>query len=72
MPVYRIVYFAVGSDVDTVLVDGEILMENRSVKTVDEDEVLDTAQSAFETALQRTGLHGLTDLPDRFWGHSKF
>jgi cytosine/adenosine deaminase-related metal-dependent hydrolase len=72
MPAYRIAYFASGSDVDTVIIDGEILMENRIVKSVNEGEVLDLAQSATEKALERTGLHHLMELPDHFWGHSRF
>jgi 5-methylthioadenosine/S-adenosylhomocysteine deaminase len=72
MPVYRIVYYAIGSDVDTVIVDGEILMENRRASKIQEDDVLDMAQKEIETALSRTGLHHIMDLPERFWGHSKF
>lgn len=72
MPVYRIVYYAVGSDVDTVIVDGQILMEKRQVKTVDESEVLDRAQKAIETAMRRAGVEGMAALPERFWGHSRY
>ncbi|MGQ9461288.1 MAG: amidohydrolase, partial [Candidatus Bathyarchaeaceae archaeon] len=36
----NIVYSARGSDVDTVIVDGKVLMENREVKTLDEEEVM--------------------------------
>ena len=72
MPLYRIMYFAAGSDVDTVIVDGEILMENREVKTVKEDQVLELAQSAAEKALDRVDLRHLLRTPDRFWGVSKF
>ena len=72
MPAYRIAYFANGADVDTVLVDGQILMENRQVKSVDEEQVLLQAQSVMEKTLDRTGLRGMLDLPDRFWGHTKF
>lgn len=35
----HIVYAAQASDVDTVIVDGEIVMENRQVKTVDEEQL---------------------------------
>jgi len=35
----NVVYSARGSDVDTVIVDGEILMEGRKVRTLDEEEV---------------------------------
>jgi len=40
----NIVYSACGSDVDTVIVDGKILMESRKVKTLDEEEVMLKAQ----------------------------
>jgi 5-methylthioadenosine/S-adenosylhomocysteine deaminase len=36
-PLSAVVYSAQGSDVDTVLVDGNILMENRELKTIDEE-----------------------------------
>jgi 5-methylthioadenosine/S-adenosylhomocysteine deaminase len=39
-----IVYSAHGSDVDTVIVDGKILMENRQVKTLDEQTVMAKAE----------------------------
>ncbi|MEM3641838.1 MAG: amidohydrolase family protein, partial [Candidatus Bathyarchaeia archaeon] len=39
-----IVYSADGSDVDTVIVDGKILMENRVVKTLDEQAVIEKAE----------------------------
>jgi len=43
-PYANIVYSACGSDVDTVIVDGKILMENKNVKTLDEEEVMLKAQ----------------------------
>jgi len=38
-PHSAVVYSAQGSDVDTVIVDGEILMENRELKHIDEERV---------------------------------
>jgi len=47
-PYANIVYSAHGSDVNTVIVHGKILMENRKVKTLKEDEVMkDAEKSAF-------------------------
>jgi 5-methylthioadenosine/S-adenosylhomocysteine deaminase len=44
-----ILYSARGGDVDTVIVDGKILMENRVVKTLDEHAVVEKAERrAFE------------------------
>lgn len=53
--VSHLVYNAVGSDVDTVIVDGEILMRERKVLTVDEDKVLEEAQRASDNLLARQG-----------------
>ena len=39
-PFSAIVYSAQGSDVDTVIVDGNILMEKRELKTIDEERVM--------------------------------
>jgi len=44
----NLVYSTHGSDVDTVIVDGNVLMEKREVKTLDEAEVMKKAQ---QTAL---------------------
>jgi 5-methylthioadenosine/S-adenosylhomocysteine deaminase len=72
MAPYRIAHYANGADVDTVFVNGKILMENRQVKSVSEKDVLDLAQASFEKAVDRTRLHSLMNLPDHFWGHSRF
>lgn len=42
-PVASLVYCANGSDVDTVIIDGKIIMKNREVLTIDEREVLKRA-----------------------------
>jgi len=48
-----IVYSAHGSDVDTVIVDGKILMENRQVKTLDEQAVMAKAEKHAARLLSR-------------------
>jgi 5-methylthioadenosine/S-adenosylhomocysteine deaminase len=48
-----IVYSAHGSDVDTVIVDGKIIMENRCVKTLDETSVIREAEKAASDLLAR-------------------
>ena len=68
MPLYRIAYFANGNDVETVLVNGRILMRDRQVLTVDETEVLELAQREIDAALRRTGLEHLVETPEGFWG----
>jgi cytosine/adenosine deaminase-related metal-dependent hydrolase len=72
MPVYRIAYFVNGADVDTVVVDGKVLMEGRKVLTMNEADVLEFAQRETEAMLDRTGFRHLTELPPKFWGHSRY
>ena len=52
-PYANIVYAANGSDVDTVIVNGKILMENREVKTLSEQEILEKAEKTAQDLLAR-------------------
>jgi hypothetical protein len=71
MPVYRIVYYANGEDVSSVLVDGRVLMRDRKVLTVDENKVLTAAQRESDLAIHRAGLEKWTAIPEGFWGSSR-
>jgi 5-methylthioadenosine/S-adenosylhomocysteine deaminase len=48
-----LVYSVCGSDVDTVIVDGKILMENRQVKTLNEQGVMQKAQKIIRDLMKR-------------------
>ena len=48
-----LVYSARGSDVDTVIVDGKVLMENRNVKTLDEHEIIKKVEERVKGLLNR-------------------
>ncbi|MGD2145379.1 MAG: amidohydrolase [Anaerolineae bacterium] len=52
----HLVYSAVASDVDTTIVDGHVLMENRRVRSLDEGEVIAQAQRSAESLLRQAGL----------------
>ncbi len=71
MPVFRLVCFANGNDVSTVIVDGRVLMEDRVVRSIDEGEVLDTAQAEAELMLDRGGFRDLLEPLPTFWGHTR-
>jgi cytosine/adenosine deaminase-related metal-dependent hydrolase len=69
MPLYRLTNFAVGSDVDTTIVAGRVLMEGRKLADhIDEPAILEDAERQAALLLERTGLHAMTALPERFWG----
>ena len=67
MPLYRIACFANGADVDTVIVDGKLLMQGRNLLALNESKVLDDAQAATELMLSRTGRHALLQTPETFF-----
>jgi 5-methylthioadenosine/S-adenosylhomocysteine deaminase len=60
MPVHRtasaLVYNANGSDVDTVIVDGEVLMRDKRVICLDEEALLAEARAACSNLLKRAGV----------------
>ncbi|MFW9905097.1 MAG: amidohydrolase, partial [Candidatus Thorarchaeota archaeon] len=51
----HIVYSAFGSDVDTVIIDGNIVMKNRQITKLNEEKILKKAQEAFEELLEVGG-----------------
>ena len=55
-PVSSIVYAAEGADVETVIIDGKIIMENRAVKTLDEERIIRVAVERATGLLERAGL----------------
>jgi cytosine/adenosine deaminase-related metal-dependent hydrolase len=64
----RLVYQVSGHDVDTAIVNGRVLMENRKVLTINEDAVLREAQTEALKMLERTKFQQSASLPERFWG----
>jgi cytosine/adenosine deaminase-related metal-dependent hydrolase len=68
----RMVYQASGHDVDTVIVEGRIIMQGREVAAVDEEKILADAEREARLALQRLGLEAATGLPENLWGRSHY
>lgn len=66
-PVNMIVYYVRGNDVDTVIVDGAVLMEGRTVMTVDEDEILAYARQEIEKAFKRVDVGRYIKYGSDFW-----
>jgi 5-methylthioadenosine/S-adenosylhomocysteine deaminase len=52
-PISHMVYAANGGDVDTVICNGEILMENRKLLTIDEAGVIEMAENASRELLSK-------------------
>ena len=54
--VVSLIVYSAGSDVDTMIVDGRVLMLNRRVLSLDEERVLSETQDAAEEMMERTGI----------------
>jgi 5-methylthioadenosine/S-adenosylhomocysteine deaminase len=52
-PISRIVYSATRADVETTIIDGKIVMENRVMKTIDKELVLREVNSSIQRLLRR-------------------
>jgi cytosine/adenosine deaminase-related metal-dependent hydrolase len=55
-PVATVVRSAVGSDVDTVMIDGRIIMQNRHVLTLDEEAILENVRRRYKEVAWRAGV----------------
>ena len=54
--VRTIVFHASASDVETVMIDGRVVMENREIKTVDVEEVMDRVEETTSEYLEEAGI----------------
>jgi len=66
MPVQRLVYHAMGQDVDWAIVDGKIVMEERRLVLADEKAIMKRAADAFELMMKRLNQPELLDNPDLY------
>jgi 5-methylthioadenosine/S-adenosylhomocysteine deaminase len=53
-PVAGLVYSASGHDVETSIIDGKIIMENRVIKGLNEIEIIEKTQKAAEDLVKRS------------------
>jgi cytosine/adenosine deaminase-related metal-dependent hydrolase len=67
MPEFRVVYFANGNDVHSVIVGGKLVLRDRKALTVDEDAVLDEAEKQTRLLIERLGLEEHLRTPASFW-----
>ena len=55
-PIYTLVYSCDGSEADTVIVDGIVLMEGKNILTFDEEAVRNKIQVASDRLAEKAGL----------------
>ena len=66
MVVHRLIYEAVGNDVETVIVDGRVILDGRRVMTVDEEAALAEGEREARALVERGGLQAHLHAPG--WG----
>jgi len=72
MPVQRLVYAASGQDVDTVIVDGDVLMQGRTVHSVHTASVMASAARELELMIERGNHQDKMESPATLWRSVKY
>lgn len=72
MPAHRLVCFANGNDVDTVLVKGEVVLQAGKAAKVSEDRILSDAALEAERMMERTNSRSALTVPDGFWSSQRY
>ena len=67
-----LVFYTNGNDVDTVIVNGQILMRNRRVLTIDEEAVVMEAKAEAAKVFQRSDVSTYIRSDRRFWMNSRY
>lgn len=52
-PLAALVYYSNGADVDTVIIDGEVIMQDKKILTIDEVKLIEQSQNALENLRDR-------------------
>jgi cytosine/adenosine deaminase-related metal-dependent hydrolase len=71
MDTSRLATIVRGADVKTVMVQGQVLMEDRKVLTVNEQDVCEWAQVEALNTIKVFGLEPLMEPSVRAWGHAR-
>lgn len=58
-PVAAVVFASQGSDVDTVVIDGKIIMQGRKMLTMDEEAILEDVRHRYREVETRSGVKGI-------------
>lgn len=72
MQAFRVAYFANGNDVETVIIDGEVVYRDRRAVRVDETAILAQADREAELMVERIGARAMLGQPDGFFGVSRY
>ena len=57
-PIANLIYAATSENIETVIVDGEVLMEDRRITYIDEEEVMAEASKVAERLMEKFSRRG--------------
>lgn len=72
MPAFHLIYFANGNDIDTVVVDGEILLEGGRPVKADMGTIVAAANREAGKLVARMNLHEMIGQPEGFFGRARY
>ncbi|MBT6330825.1 MAG: amidohydrolase family protein [Kordiimonadaceae bacterium] len=72
MEAFRLACYANGNDVDTMIVGGEIMMEDKIPTRVNKDDILKEAGRETDAMIERMDAKEFLELPDGFWGQTRY
>jgi cytosine/adenosine deaminase-related metal-dependent hydrolase len=67
-----LVFYANGNDVESVIVDGKIVMQDRHVLSVDEQEVIQFAREEAQKAFDRHDIRDYLKMDQDFWTNWRY
>ncbi len=67
-----LVFYTNGNDVETVIVNGKIVMQDRQVLSVDEKEVIQSAREEAQKAFERQDISSYLEMDQDFWMNWKY
>ena len=68
----QLALYANGNDVDTVIVNGKVLMRHREVLLADEPEIVREAREEAEIAFSRFDISAFTTIEPAFWENTRY
>lgn len=72
MEAFRLVSFANGNDVDTVIINGEVVLDKKKPVRVSRVDILESAQRESEKMIKRNQAERFLQLPDGFWSQTRY
>jgi 5-methylthioadenosine/S-adenosylhomocysteine deaminase len=69
---HMLAFYANGNDVESVIVDGKIVMQDRQVRSVDEQEVVRFARKEAQKAFERHDIRDYLKMDQDFWTNWKY